>query len=194
MIYRLTEQQLNARIDKGIEYLDKVKPGWEKLINLDKLHMGGTTCVCAQLGLHTKAMDQELGFYTSAAYYTPSETDKLWKKRIREKLQGNLVKGSNKVNYVIRNGVKFNVFGESHFKGVDYLTIENNGELELVKADQTKAVLDAKNMIPGKYYGGHGTKRMLCIQPLNNIVRAIDMNSFDLITISNLEYMVWEVE
>jgi hypothetical protein len=193
MIYRLTEQQLNARIDKGIEYLDKVKPGWEKLINLDKLNMGGSTCVCNQLNID-QAMNQELGFYTAGNLYSPSETDELWKKRIREKLQGNLVKGSNKVDYVIRNGVKFKVFGESHFKGVDYITIENGSQLELVQADQTKPVLDAKNMIPGKYYGGHGTKRMLCIQPLNNIVRVIDMKSFDLMTISNLEYAVWEVE
>lgn len=39
-------------IQRGMTYLDEIKPGWEKQIDFDSLDMGeSSTCICGQLGL-----------------------------------------------------------------------------------------------------------------------------------------------
>jgi len=46
----LTESELNERIDKGVEYLDRVRPGWADEIDLEHLHLvTGCQCVIGQL-------------------------------------------------------------------------------------------------------------------------------------------------
>ena len=87
---------IEKRVDRGIKWLDKNKPGWQNRIVFKRLRMSSdSTCICGQLfgsfsespfGDHNKDnLSISLGFYTPPPtdYQYYSELGEIWKRKIR---------------------------------------------------------------------------------------------------------------
>lgn len=200
----LTDKEIHERITRGIEYLDTNHPGWEHKINLDKLNMGDWNCVCWQLNINrlpkvnkdndpVSTLDMDKGF----VFFLPCEgirLTKLWKQRIQEKL--NLNKTISVVSYKDK---VYKVFGESSYNGVDYFSLIDGDNLILVRQDDTKSVVLAKDMIPGKHYLV-SSNRVLCINKVDLADYSVytsaylDVKDYTVHPIFNPEYCVIEVD
>lgn len=76
------DTELYKAVQHGIEYLNKVKPGWHNLVNLNKLQIWNfEKCICGQLRIPEYYNDY-YGFFISWKEY-PEDSEKralAWKR------------------------------------------------------------------------------------------------------------------
>ena len=97
MITPTQQKQVDARVERGIKWLNKTVPNWHKKITITKLKMANSsTCICGQVFGHFREAELSGGealtrgfdvsssawYVNSGEYYNALEVT--WKNRIRE--------------------------------------------------------------------------------------------------------------
>jgi len=216
-----TVEELEKRVDAGINYLNENHPGWADKINVDSLDINSSDyCICGQLDIvynprfnRTKrecepnsdclCYDSYLGFMLpdedSSSIVNSQTLNRIWEKKILEIRASK--KEPKKRFRLTRTKLTYDVLTEfeDHLK-VKKLVLNSVAPFIADESAGTYVTkIYAQDMVPGKFYSGKKHPRFQCIKSEQTLhwddepVLAYGLEGNILFAITNDTYEVNEV-